>query len=299
MKRVDSKITADFYDVGIHENEDRFSRRKDRRAPRGRQRLKDLLIEEEATLDGEEFSNDQRFGDPELQKLFEMRKIDDLIGEVKGGKEATVYLVTGPEGLMAAKVYADLRVRAFRNDDVYRRGRWIGDVRIEKAIAQRSSKGLEAQQDLWVLHEYLQLWELFEAGLPVPRPMIGPDKIDLAHAGRVVLMEYIGDEERPAPRLSDLRLTPEEAESAFEQSVAIARRLHALGKVHGDLSTYNLLWWQDEVVVIDFPQLVEVAENLAASELLERDIVNLCRSFRKLGVRADPVRVSRTVRSGQ
>ena len=149
-----------------------------------------------------------------------------------------------------------------------------------------------------MFHEYLQLWQLFEAGLPVPEPMIGPDKVDLAEAGRVVLMEYVGDEETAAPRLSDIRLDPEEAADAFEQSVEFARRLRELGKVHGDLSTYNLLWWRGSVVAIDFPQLVEMAENGDAAALLERDIRNLCRSFRRLGVRADPAETLRRVNRG-
>ncbi|HEX7004077.1 MAG TPA: RIO1 family regulatory kinase/ATPase [Trueperaceae bacterium] len=289
---MDTQYADDYLD-----NEESFSRRHDRRPPRGRQRLSDLVAQE-ATAEESGSSSEARFTDPELQHLFEISKIDELLGEVKSGKEATVYLVSGPDGLMAAKAYADLRVRSFRNDEVYRRGRWIGDSRIEKAITQRTAKGLEAQQDLWVFHEYLQLWQLFEAGLPVPKPMIGPDKIDLGDAGRVVLMEYIGDDEGPAPRLSDIRLPAVEALSAFEQSVEFARRLHALGKVHGDLSTYNLLWWRERVVAIDFPQMVDAADNPEAGELLERDVANLCRSFRKLGVRADPTATLRRVKGG-
>jgi RIO kinase 1 len=282
LKRVDNEYG---------DSEERFARRKDRRAPRGRVRKNDLLVDEELAQDSA-----LRFSDPELHHLFERRKIDELLGEVKGGKEATVYLVRGPEGLMAAKVYADLRARSFRNDAVYRKGRWIGDARIEKAIAQGSSHGLEARQDLWVLHEYVQLWQLHRAGLPVPRPMIGPDMIDLGDAGRVVLMAYVGDESGPALRLSDARLERSAALDAFDQSVAVARSLYLLGKVHADLSTYNLLWWQGEVVVIDFPQMVDLAENSEGERLLERDIFNLCRSFRRLGIQADPQRVLATVR---
>lgn len=284
LKRVENEYA---------DSEESFARRKDRRNPRGHGRKNDLLLDEPQVE-----ASGQRFADPELQHLFERRKIDDLLGEVKGGKEATVYLVSGPEGLMAAKVYADLRVRGFRKDTVYRSGRWIGDSRIEKAIGQRTARGLEAQQDLWVLHEYLQLWELFQAGLPVPKPMIGPDKIDLVDAGRVVLMAYVGDQAGPAPRLADASLAPEEAADAFEQSVEITRALYLLGKVHGDLSTYNLLWWQDRVVLIDFPQMMDLATNQAAEELLERDIVNLCRSFRRLRIDADPALLGQQIRIG-
>lgn len=270
-----------------------FARRKDKRSLRGRRSSNELLVEEEI-----EISTGTRFTDPELQHLFERRKIDDLVCEIKSGKEATVYLVTGPEGSMAAKVYADIRVRSFRNDGVYRSGRWIGDPRIEKAIAQRSARGISAQQDLWVLHEYVQLWELFRAGVPVPRPMIGPDKMDLGDAGKVVLMEFIGEAQVPAPRLADVALEADEAMDAFRQSVDIAAALYGLGKVHGDLSTYNLLWWKGRVVAIDFPQMVDVNENREANALLERDVDNLCRSFRSLDVFADPRESLERVRGG-
>jgi RIO kinase 1 len=166
-----------------------------------------------------------KFTDPELQRLYEARKINDLIAEPKSGKEATVYLVDGPEGLMAAKIYADLEVRSFKNDAEYREGRFIGDARTARAITRRSRHGLSAQQGMWVMHEYQKLWELFEAGLPVPRPMIGPAAVDLRASGRVVLMELIGNRDAPAPRLADVRFEPAQAQDAFEQSVDFATRL--------------------------------------------------------------------------
>ena len=122
MNRVD----RGYEDEEFEDNEERFTRRQ-RRTPRGRQRVTELVARAEPGR--VEPAGDVRFNDPELQRLFELGKIDELLGEVKSGKEATVYLVRGERGLMAAKAYADLRVRAFRNDGVYRGGRWIGDAR--------------------------------------------------------------------------------------------------------------------------------------------------------------------------
>lgn len=224
-----------------------------------------------------------------MQRLFEQGLIDELLGELKSGKEATVYLARGPQGLAAAKVYADAAVRSFKNDHIYRDGRFIGDDRIKKAIDQRSKTGMSTQQALWIMHEYLQLWALFDAGLPVPKPFVGPGADDCAKAGRVVLMDFIGNDEGAAPRLADVRLSPDEAEDAFEQSVVLLAELLRLGKIHGDFSAYNLLWWEGRVVIIDVPQMVEVEENRSAGELLERDVTSLCRSVK--GVRADPRRV--------
>ncbi len=264
-----------------YEQEERFSKRQDRKKPKGRRSITDLHIGEDAQ------SSADQFADPALQLLFERGIIRELLGELKSGKEATVYLADGPEGLMAAKIYSDMLVRSFRNDSMYRAGRFIGDDRIQKAIDQRTLNGINAQQGLWVFHEYLQLWELYRAGLAVPKPMVGPDASDMVDAGRVVLMEFLGDRDAAAPRLSDVRLSAEEAESAWQQSLDILMTLAKMGKVHGDYSTYNLLWWQGKVYVIDFPQMGDIKENPNAMMLLERDVVSLCKTFRKHSIWAN------------
>ncbi len=253
----------------LSSSDESFSKRKDRRKPKGRRSVRELR------------SKTGGFDDAGLNHLFELGLVDELIGELKSGKEATVYLTRGPSGLGAAKLYRDAAVRSFKNDSIYRDGRFVGDARVKKAIDQRSKTGVSAQQSLWVMHEYMQLWTLLEAGLPVPKPLVGPGADDCAKAGRVVLMEFIGDEDAAAPRLSDVRLSPEEARDAFAQSVALLKALLRLGKIHGDYSAYNLLWWQGKVIIIDVPQMVDVAENRHARDLLARDVLSLCTSFRR------------------
>ncbi len=283
MKRIT------YEDAVAHE---RVGPRKDRRKPRRKTTREELYVAEADAL-----SSADRFTDPELQRLHEAGKISNLLAELKSGKEATVYLVDGPEGLMAAKIYADLEVRSFKNDRRYRDGRFIADERTARAVATRSRYGLSAQQEMWVHHEYSQLWFLHQNGIPVPKPMIGPEAFDIHNSGRVVLMELIGDELAPAPRLADLRLDTATAEEAFEQSVALAAALFRLGKVHADLSTYNLLWWEDRVVLIDLPQMIDVGVNPGWRDMLERDAINLCRTFRAVGHAADPQRTLQLILS--
>jgi RIO kinase 1 len=69
------------------------------------------------------------------------------------------------------------------------------------------------------------------------------------------------------------------------------------GVVHGDFSTYNLLWWRGEAVVIDLPQAVE-ADHREARALLERDAASLCATFRTHRVDAEPADVVRRVVAG-
>jgi RIO kinase 1 len=231
---------------------------------------------------------------PEIAWMLGRGYLEEVIGELKSGKEATVYLGRTRVGLAAVKVYRDLAVRSFKNDARYRAGRYIGDARVEKAIAQGSAFGRRAQGRLWAAHEYAMLWRLWAAGIPVPEPLVGPDPSDVGAAGEVVLMRFVGDEDGPAPRLSDVRLAGAEAEAAFAQAVQALAAMWRQGVVHGDYSTYNLLWWRGRVVVIDLPQAVEAGHG-EAHELLVRDTASLCGTFRAHGVHEAPERVLRVV----
>jgi RIO kinase 1 len=57
------------------------------------------------------------------------------------------------------------------------------------------------------------------------------------------------------------------------------RAMSSVAVVHGDLSTYNILWWQGRLVVIDFPQAVDATTNVYAPELLQRDVNNVADWF--------------------
>jgi RIO kinase 1 len=112
-------------------------------------------------------------------------------------------------------------------------------------------------------------------------------------------MEFIGDENgHPAPRISDLKMDRAEAEEAFRQSIQNLKRIVASGRVHGDYSTFNILWHNEKAVVIDFPQVIEFKNNPHANIFLERDIRSLCQSFGKQGVKASEIKVLREIQAG-
>ena len=233
---------------------------------------------------------DARFENTDLNELHHMDYLDELIAGIKTGKEASVFLGRNSMGLVAVKVYTDLRVRSFKHDEVYRKGRFIRDARIEKAIDQGSQKGLDAHQILWVQEEFRQMKHLDEHGVRVPKA--------IAVNGLALVMEFIGDEHgNPAPRISDLNMEKEEAEEAFRQSIQNLRLIVRSGRVHGDYSTFNILWHNDKTVVIDFPQVMEFKNNRNADVFLKRDVLSLCKSFRKQGVKADELKILREVQS--
>jgi len=232
-----------------------------------------------------------KFANSDLNQLSKMGFLDELISGIKTGKEASVYLGRNADGFVAVKMYTDLRVRSFKRDQSYREGRFIGDSRIEKAIEQGSQKGLDAHQILWVQEEFRQMKHLYEHGVRVPKAV--------AVNGIALVMEFIGDQNgNPAPRISDLKMEKEKAEEAFRQSIENLKRIVTAGRVHGDYSTFNILWRQEKAVVIDFPQVMVLKHNRNAAAFLERDVHSLCKSFRKQGVEVDEVKVLREVRAG-
>jgi len=109
------------------------------------------------------------------------------------------------------------------------------------------------------------------------------------------LMAFVGDGDRAAPRLSEVALdTPTAARVWADLERELAAMLDA-DVVHGDLSAFNVLWWQERAVIIDFSQAVDAITHPAARDLLVRDVDRLARHFRRLGLPVDPAETLRRV----
>ena len=279
MKIVLSK--ADEEDV---ETQNFVKFKSNKRKLTGKQSVTQLVSRRENYADP-----DAKFENADLNELSRMGFLDELISGIKTGKEASVYLGRNSTGLVAVKMYTDLRVRSFKRDASYREGRYIGDARIQKAIEQGSQAGLNAHQILWVQEEFRQMQYLAEHGVKVPKA--------IAVNGIALVMEFIGDENgNPAPRISDLKMEKTEAEEAFRQSVRNLKLIVQSGRVHGDYSTFNILWHKETAVAIDFPQVLEFKHNPNAEAFLERDVRSLCKSFMKQGVNANELNILREIR---
>jgi RIO kinase 1 len=132
---------------------------------------------------------------------------------------------------------------------------------------------------MWPAMEMETLSRAWRAGASVPFPVEQTDD--------GILMEYIGDAVQVAPRVVDARLEPGQLHEAWAQLVDSLRRLTRESVVHGDLSVYNILWWRDRVVIIDFPQAVDARTNPEAASLLHRDVKNVATWFGRRGVTTD------------
>lgn len=216
---------------------------------------------------------EQGFADPALAYLHKKGLFSELLYEHYSGKEATIYVLESEKGLLAAKLYLDARIRSFQRDELYQEGRFITNNKAKKAMATAKKFGITPEQASWVSSEFQFLSDLFEAGLPVPEP--------IEVAGKVLLMEFIGDEDAPAPRVSDVRLDWKDGAKLFEDSLNLYARLLKLGYVHGDFSAYNMLLRDDELVLIDFPQTIKWREHPKPIKVMEQDMKGLTMSFSK------------------
>jgi RIO kinase 1 len=234
-----------------------------------------------------------------LLRFYQTKIITRVLRRVKGGKEANVYCCaahpdTGLE-LIAAKIYRPRLMRALRNDAQYRQGRPVlsgdgsvvgsRDWRLHKAIAQGSSTGREAAQISWIEYEYQTMQRLHQAGADVPRPV--------RHAEYAILMEYLGEMSVSAPTLNLVDLEPDEAPPLFARLMRNVELMLAQQVVHGDLSAYNVLYCEGQVKIIDFPQVVDPAQNRDAYTLFRRDVERLCQYFARYGVASNPGRLAR------
>jgi RIO kinase 1 len=219
-----------------------------------------------------------------LAHFYEQDLITDVLHVAKSGKEATVYCcaadpATGLQYL-AAKVYRPRMFRSLKNDAIYResRERRDRDGRVRRS-ARRDEHERASRASSWIEYEFQTQQLLRQAGGDVPRPF--------AQVGNAVLMEYLGDADEPAPRLNEVALAPGQARPLFDRLLRNVELFLAHDRIHGDLSAYNILYWQGAAAIIDFAQAVDPRYNEDIYPLLERDIERVCRYFAPYGVVAD------------
>jgi RIO kinase 1 len=120
----------------------------------------------------------------------------------------------------------------------------------------------------WTQREYRNLMLAREV-IKVPKPIAFKDNI--------LLMEFIGDND-PAPELKDS--PPKNPKKFYKKVTDNMKKLFDKGMIHGDLSPFNILNYNEEPVFIDFSQSTMTTAN-NAKELITRDVKNICIYFRK------------------
>jgi len=224
-----------------------------------------------------------------LDPLIEDHLLLEVIRPIKSGKEAVVYLGRAHpslgQDLVAAKIYRPPDRRSFKRDAVYQQGRAQGarpDARELKAHGRKTRGGRARKHTAWISHEMRSLKVLHGAGADVPEPFV--------QHGPVILMEYIGDAEHPAPVLVGIPIKARQAGDLYRRALRNVETFLIHHRVHADLSAYNMLLWEERLVIIDFPQAVDPRYNDDAFDLLLRDIENTNEYFADRGVEVvDPI----------
>ena len=215
---------------------------------------------------------DEVFDKPTLLVLYKYISsgyIETLDYPLSTGKEANVFHATTPQGgSLAVKIFRT-NTATFRSFMTY----IAGDPRFGHVKPNRRDIVY-----VWAQKEYKNLQRYFEAGVRVPNPV--------AWRQNVLLMEFVGDEGTPAPRLKDA--PPADPQKAYETLTAQYRLGVDKGSlVHGDFSEFNILNLGEELVTIDVAQAV-LLHHPMARDLLQRDAKNLSAYFRRLGVKCTP-----------
>jgi RIO kinase 1 len=212
--------------------------------------------------------------------------VDTELGVIKTGKEADVFLVErsvpGQDRscLMAAKRYRGGDHRLFHRDASYLEGRRVRASREMRAMQRRSDFGRNLIAQRWAVAEFAALRELWATGAPVPYPV--------QRLGTELLLEFIGDPDgTAAPRLVQLRPDRDELADLWQQLIEAMVTLARRGHTHGDLSAYNLLVHDGELLLIDLPQVVDIISNPRGHEFLQRDVRSACSWFVSRGLPGD------------
>ena len=211
-----------------------------------------------------------------------LQKID---GCLSTGKEANVYYaragaqaqtndsdINSPEGSskgvdeFAIKIYKT-SILVFKDRDKY----VSGEHRWRRGYCKSNPRKMVK---VWAEKEMRNYRRIYQAGIPCPQPIL--------LKSHVLLMEFLGKEGWPSPRLKDATLSDKRLREAYVQCILIMRHMYQKCRlVHGDLSEYNLLWHKNQVFVIDVSQSVET-DHPSALHFLRKDAQNVNDYFRKV-----------------
>uniref|UniRef100_A0A7C3YPD7 non-specific serine/threonine protein kinase n=1 Tax=Geoglobus ahangari TaxID=113653 RepID=A0A7C3YPD7_9EURY len=211
-----------------------------------------------------------------LYKLASKGLIQALGGVVSTGKEANVFYADGKiDGELkpvAVKIYRIETSEFFKMDEYL-----FGDKRFD--LRKISRKDLIF---IWTEKEFRNLERSFSAGVNVPEPY--------EYFRNVLIMEFLGEDEKPYPTLFDLRKDlPDivDLEELFEKIKENLRKLYQDAElVHADLSEYNIILKGEDPYFIDMGQSVLIDHPLASS-YLERDLKNIIKFFSKFRIKED------------
>ncbi|MFX0167751.1 MAG: RIO1 family regulatory kinase/ATPase [Candidatus Hodarchaeota archaeon] len=196
----------------------------------------------------------------------------NVTGIISAGKEATVFFALWHEFPLALKAY---RLHHTPHAKGGKRKKMGGKK-------QGFSKDI---MSYWASREFWILDRAFRAGVNVPTPA--------RHIDNMFTASFIGEDGCAAPLLKDVSI--EHPNRLFKTIIDQIFTLYRAFIIHGDLSSFNILYHRQESWIIDFPQAIDFASRPGRHQILKqgrpillRDITNIVHFFRQFKITADP-----------
>ncbi|CAI0379552.1 unnamed protein product [Linum tenue] len=146
----------------------------------------------------------------------------------------------------------------------------------KEANVYHASKSDGQELAIKVYKTSVLVFKLKAAGIRCPTPYL----LRL----HVLAMEFIGKAGWAAPRLKDASLSLDKLREGYMEMVIAMRTLYQKCRlVHGDLSEYNILYFEGHLHIIDVSQAVDL-DHPRALDFLREDCVHVSDFFKKHGV---------------
>ncbi|KAL2497162.1 Serine/threonine-protein kinase Rio1 [Abeliophyllum distichum] len=244
-----------------------------------RESVRDMAIGKTRTTEKADRATVEQAIDPRtrmvLFKMLNRGVFNDINGCISTGKEANVYHATKTDGQeLAIKVYKT-SILVFKDRDRYVQG----DYRFRYGYCKHNPRKMVKT---WAEKEMRNLMRLRAAGIRCPAPLL----LRL----HVLVMEFIGKAGWAAPRLKDAALSLDKLREGYVEIIMAMRTLYQKCKlVHGDLSEYNILYFEGHLYVIDVSQAVDL-DHPHALDFLREDCIHVSDFFKKHGVAVMTIR---------
>ena len=210
------------------------------------------------------------FDEKTLRILFKLESegyFIEMRSPISTGKESNVFSAITKDGN-----YICVKIYMINASDFRRMYNYIGADKRFEGLQKKRRQIIYA----WAQREYRNLILAYQAGINVPKP--------IAVKENVLLMEFIGDNGKAAKLLkNDL---PKDMKKFSDDLTKDFKKLHKIGLIHGDLSEFNILNYNNKPVIIDFSHGVRL-DYPNANDLLNRDIENLKKYFKKHNINLD------------
>ncbi|XP_036670384.3 serine/threonine-protein kinase RIO1 [Drosophila suzukii] len=205
-----------------------------------------------------------------LFKLLNRGLIQEINGCISTGKEANVYHAVSKNGEeeFAIKIYKT-SILVFKDRDKY----VSGEFRFRHGYCKHNPRKMVRT---WAEKEMRNYLRMRNAGVPVPEPIL--------LRSHVLVMRFCGRDGWPAPKLKDVELSTSKARELYRDCVVIMWRIYNQCRlVHADLSEFNILLQDGQLVIIDVSQSVE-HDHPHSFDFLRKDCTNISEFFRKRAV---------------